>query len=98
MEEKKEQVVLKAEDVKEGIYFTNSETCPSCRMIASKMDELAKCINIDKYDTATQEGLDKAAEYNIRSVPALICNGIDFVGIPNIVKIMHPVINLHKDD
>ena len=96
MDKEEKKVTLKAEDVKEGMYFTNSETCPSCKMISPKMDEMAKYIKIDKYDTATKEGLDKAAEYNIRSVPALICNDIDFVGIPNIVKIMHPVINLHK--
>ena len=87
---------IKAAEVTEAVYFTNSQDCAACAMLKDKMEELGGYINITKFDTATDEGLEAAKKYNLRSVPALYVEDIDFIGVPNIVKILHPVINHHK--
>ena len=97
MEEKIPQIELKAVDIKEVDFFTNSETCPSCMMIHAKIMEMGQYIKVNEYDIAkSEEARAKAESIGVRNVPTIIANGIDFVGINHIVKIMHPVINLHK--
>ncbi len=46
--------------------------CPDCHIIREFLDE--KKINIEgkEIDTATDEGMEKAVEFNVMSAPALV--------------------------
>jgi thioredoxin 1 len=55
--------------MKRLLYFS-SKTCGPCRMLAPKMEELAKEIPVEKIDV--DEDSETAAKYDIQSIPTVI--------------------------
>jgi len=56
-----------------------SSNCVGCKKLTNALNLLGKLKDIESFDIGTDEGMDKAQEYGVRSVPVFIRleNGIE---------------------